>query len=93
MVTLEQMKKYLRVDFEDDDSLIEGLLNDSHSRVMDILRAKRNEDINNFDDISNYDLAVMYCVSYLYEHREDCDFKALNLSLRSLLFGDREVLF
>ena len=35
-------------------------------------------------------IAVMYAVAYLYEHRENADYKALTLSLRSLLFGIRK---
>ena len=31
--------------------------------------------------------------AYTYEHREDCDYKSLNLTLRGLLFADREERF
>ena len=30
------------------------------------------------------------CVGYLYEHREEADHHALNMTLRSLLFGTRK---
>ena len=56
MVTLEEMKSYLRVDYGDDDALIEGMIT----------------------------------AAYLYEHREEADHHALNLTLRALLFGSRK---
>lgn len=89
-VTLEEMKKYLRVDFDDDDALIEKLITEAKNRCKDILRI---EDETDTSSISNFDLGVMYCVAYTYEHREDCDYKSLNLALRGLLFGDREARF
>ena len=92
MITLEQMKKYLRVDFSDDDALIEKLMVDATNRCMDILRQNHKNDVDT-SSISNFDLGVMYCVAYTYEHREDCDYKSLNLALRGLLFGDREARF
>ena len=38
-------------------------------------------------------MALMFCVAYTYEHREDCDYKSLNLTLRALLYADREARF
>ena len=92
MITLDEMKNYLRVDYSDDDSLITNLIDDANNRVMDILRIDSNETVNT-TEISNYNLSIMYCVAYLYEHREDADYNALNIGLRSLLFGNREVEF
>ena len=90
MVTLDEMKKYLRVDYDDDDSLITSLIDDANSRIMNILRIDSNVSDS---DISNYNLAIMYTVAFLYEHREETDYKELNLTLRALLFNDREVEF
>lgn len=42
IVTLEEMKQYLRVDFDDDDSLIETLITSATRLCMDITR--QNED-------------------------------------------------
>lgn len=88
-VKLEDMKKYMRVDFSDDDALIEKLIEDAEKRCKDIVR----KDETDTSSISNFDLGVMYCVAYTYEHREDCDYPKLNLALRGLLFGDREARF
>jgi len=35
-------------------------------------------------------VAVLYALGYLYEHREEADYHALTLTLRSLLFAVRE---
>lgn len=43
IVTLEEMKQYLRVDFDDDDSLIETLITSATRLCMDITR--QNEDV------------------------------------------------
>ena len=37
-VTVEEMKSYLRVDFEDDDALIENFISAAKKQCMDILR-------------------------------------------------------
>lgn len=37
-ITLDEMKKYLRVDFTDDDALIEKLMSEAKNRCLDILR-------------------------------------------------------
>ncbi len=86
IVTLEEMKNYLRIDFNDDDHLIETLISSSSRLCMDILRI---DDEMLLLDIKNLKPAVMYSVAYLYEHREEADHHALVLTLRSLLYGSR----
>lgn len=86
IVTLEEMKQYLRVDFSDDDSLIEYLLSSAEKICMDIMRT---DDANVFRSELNAKTAVLYTVAYLYEHREDADHHALMITLRALLFGSR----
>ncbi|HCT64230.1 MAG TPA: AraC family transcriptional regulator [Lachnospiraceae bacterium] len=90
MVSLEEMKKYLRVDFDEDDGLIESFIASAYKICGDVARAETTED---FDNIENSKVAVMYTVSYLYEHREDANHQELMLTLRSLLFGSRKVVF
>lgn len=93
-VTLDDVKLFLRVDYNDDDTLIEKLMVDATNRCMDILRVDENDRATlDTSSISNFDLAVMFCVAYTFENREECDYKKLNLSLRGLLFGDRESKF
>ena len=86
-VTVEEMKSYLRVDFEDDDSLIENFITASKKQCMDILRTDDEADL---DAAQNGTISVMFTVAYLYEHREEADHHAMDLTLRALLFGSRK---
>lgn len=54
---------------------------------MDILRT---DDVNDLQDCPNGKIAVMFTVAYLYEHREEADHHAMDLTLRALLFGSRK---
>ena len=87
VVTLDEMKGYLRVDFTDDDTLLSGIMESAQKLCMDVART---EDEDAFEEEPCAKIAVMYAVAYLYEHREDADHHALTLSLRSLLFGCRQ---
>lgn len=80
------MKNYLRVDFEDDDALLSGIIAQSQQLCVDIARLSEEA----FEKQTVSKIAVMYAVAYLYEHREEADHNALTLSPRSLLFGVRE---
>ena len=86
-VTVEEMKSYLRVDFEDDDSLIENFITAAKKQCMDILRT---DDETDLDAAQNGKIAVMFTVAYLYEHREEADHHAMDLTIRALLFGSRK---
>lgn len=86
IVTLEEMKQYLRVDYADDDSLIGYLLSSAEKICMDIMRTN---DADALKTEPNAKTAVLYTVAYLYEHREDADHHALMITLRALLFGSR----
>lgn len=86
-VTVEEMKNYLRVDFEDDDLLIENLIMAAKRQCMDILRTDDEADL---DEAQNGKIAVMFTAAYLYEHREEADHHAMDMTLRALLFGSRK---
>ena len=83
VVTLEEMKNYLRVDFDDDDALLDGIIVQSQQICMDVARFTDQEE---FEKQPVSKIAVMYAVAYLYERREDADHKALTVGLRALLF-------
>lgn len=87
MVSLKEAKNYLRVDGYEDDKLISDFLLTAKKLCMEVGRMdeerfERNEDITR--------IAVLFAVSYLYENRNTADFHKLTLSLRSLLFKQRE---
>ena len=86
IVNLDEMKGYLRVDFDDDDALIENIITTGQNLCADIARLSVDE----LGAIPSSKIAVMYAVAYLYEHRENANYKELTLSLRSLLFGIRK---
>lgn len=87
VVTLNEMKNYLRVDYDDDDTLLRNIMESAQKICMDVARTE-DEDV--FEEEPMARIAVMYAVAYLYEHREEADHHALTLSLRSLLFGCRQ---
>ena len=88
MLTLEEVKNYLRVDYADDDTLITGLIATAKKLCMDVARM---DDADQFAASGeNAHTAMLYTVAYLYEHREEADHHALMLTLRALLFGIRK---
>ena len=89
IVALDEMKGYLRLDFDDDDELIQHFIIAGENLCADIARISVEE----LSEIPSSKIAVMYAVAYLYEHREDADHHALTISLRSLLFGSRREVF
>ena len=91
MLTLDEVKNYLRVDFPDDDDLITGLISTAQTLCMDIARMEDPDEFSASGD--NARTAVLYTVAYLYEHREEADHHALTLTLRALLSGMRKEAF
>ena len=87
VVTLEEMKQYLRVDYEDDDQLITGFIASAEQLCRDLLRADETTDLEKYGTVK---ISVMYAAAYFYEHREEADHHDLALTLRSLQFGSRK---
>lgn len=90
MVTLEEMKQYLRVDYEDDDQLITVFIASAERLCRDVLRVDEATDLEKDETVK---IAVMYADAYFYEHREEADHHDLALTIRSLLFGSRKEAF
>ena len=103
IVSVSEAKLYMRVDFPDDDVSIESLLNTAQVLCRDVARLSSEEWENivslsegTYNGMSYADLnslmksAVLYALSYLFEHREEADHHELTLTLRSLLFSVRE---
>ena len=91
LVTLAEMKNYLRVDHDEDDLLITNTILAAEKLCMDVARVDSEEDYLTVFETGR--IAVLYALGYLYEHREEADHHALVLSLRDLLFGDRRPAF
>lgn len=90
-VTLEEAKTYLRVTSSDEDDLIQTLITASEKQVQDITRQSDEEFMANEERaLIRIRIAVLYTVAYLFEHREEADHHALNMTLRDLLFGTRK---
>ena len=87
MVTLQEVKQYLRVDFEDDDTLLFSLISTAKQLIMDVGRMDEERFSENEDVVRT---AMLYTVSYLYENRNTADFSKLTLTFRAMLFAQRE---
>ena len=74
MVTLQEVKQYLRIDFEDDDTLLLSLISTAKQLVMDVGRMDEERFSENEDVVRT---AMLYTVSYLYENRNTADFSKL----------------
>ena len=86
IVSLSEAKKYLRVDYDDEDSLIRKFLLTGETLVEDTLRKELKDDKIN-------KVAILYATAYLFEHREEADMEELTKSLRYILSTKREVTF
>lgn len=87
MITLKEAKNYLRVDYDDDDRLIQNLLSTSKQLVMDVGRMSEDDFSVNEDTVRT---AMLFALGYLYENRSNPDYHKLTLNLRSILFAQRE---
>ena len=89
MITLEEAKKYLRIDANDEDDVIQQELDAAESLVASVLRKESLDDESSPITV----VAVLYALAYLNEHREEADHHALTITLRNLLFGERDARF
>ena len=87
---LAEAKAYLRVDGDEEDTLIDELLRAAQKLCEDVSRL----DETHYDNAGGTArAAVLYTLAYLYEHREEADLHELTMNLRSLLFSIREGVF
>jgi uncharacterized phage protein (predicted DNA packaging) len=93
-ITLDEVKTYLRVSSSDEDDLIKSLIEAATKQVQDLARFTDEEwEASEEKVLIRMRIAILYCIAYLYEHREDADHDALNKTLRALLFGVRKEAF
>ena len=89
-VTLEAAKSYLRVDSSDDDALINGLIVSAETLVREVTRLN-DEELLPYKEI--VEIAELFTIAYLYEHREEADHKNLTETGKYLLFPIRKEVF
>ena len=87
MMTLAEVKNYLRVDHTEDDAIILSLMDTAKKLVKDVGRMDEQAFTVNEETTRQ---AMLFTISYLYENRNNADYHKLTLTLRSLLFAQRE---
>ena len=90
MITLEQVKEWLKVDQDDFDELTGELLQSASSICSDVLRLDRVDDL---EPTPLNRIAILFTMAYLFEHREDADLDGLKKNLRALLEPERKAAF
>ena len=90
LVPLAAVKQYLRIDGDEEDDLLMHFTETAEQICTALLRVKK---LSKVEDQAIVRVAILYAVSYLYEHREEADHRGFTLTLRSLLFGVRKEVF
>lgn len=85
-VTLAEAKEYLKVEYDDEDTLIESLIQSAEDLCADILR----KEVTEYETVR---VAVLFAVSYLYDSRGNTDMDELIRMLKAILSSKREVEF
>lgn len=87
VISLEEVKLYLRVDNEEEDTLISTFINVSEDLVEGILRYPLSEFEVVPDVIKE---VIMYSVANMYEKREDYNVKEVLEVIVNILFSYRK---
>ena len=87
LVSLAEAKKYLRVDYTDEDTLIRKFIRTATILIKETLREEDPE------VTPTLRVACLYVVAYLYENRESADMKQLTRNLRYMLSSERKAVF
>lgn len=88
---LEDIKLYLKVEHDEEDSLLSSFLSTSKQLCLDVLRKSEAELTE--DEVAIFETAVQYGVAHLYEHREKANHKELKETLYHLLLSNRKEAF
>ena len=91
MVGLDEAKIYLKLESNEEDTLVSSFLETSTKLCLDILRKSLSEASANEGGLLR--TAILYGVAYLYEHCELANHKELKETLFHLLLADRKDFF
>lgn len=85
-VTLDEAKEYLKVEYSDEDELIQSFILSAQQLCEDVLR----EPLTNDPVVK---IAVLYTVGYLFENRITPNFTELTTMLKYILSSRRREVF
>lgn len=88
-ITLTEAKEWLRIDYDDDDVLINALISTAENLCLNTLRKETSE----ITDTAITRTAELYAVAYLHEHRENADMEKLTRDIRYILATERKAAF
>ncbi|MEA1961275.1 MAG: head-tail connector protein [Bacillota bacterium] len=87
IISLEEAKLYLRIDSDDEDTLITSFILTAEDICEGILRFP----LSTFETVpESVKQAMLYIVAQFYELRESVDFESLTEMVRRLLFAYRQ---
>ena len=88
VLTVDEVKQHLRIEYDEEDELIEKLILQAQAAAEDFCRVSFEEDIP-----EPVRLACLLFVSYHYENRDIPDmttYKAMRMAFESLLYPYRD---
>lgn len=85
-VTLNEAKEYLKVEYNDEDELIQAFIQSAQQLCEDVLR----EPLTNDPVVK---IAILYAVGYLFENRITPNFTELTTMLKYILSSRRREVF
>lgn len=87
IVSLEEVKQYLRVDGDEEDTLITNFILSAQEICEDVLRIQLSE-LDPIPEVIKQ--AILYTVAQFYELRENTDIQKIIEMVRRLLFAYRK---
>lgn len=97
IVSLEEAKAHLRIQHDEENQLIEGLIQQAQAAAQDFCRVSfepyLDDEGNEADAPGPVKLAVLLMVGYFYEHREAEDgagFRTMRRAFMTLLYPYRD---
>ena len=88
IVTVQEVKDHLRIEHNEEDTYLEGLIAQAQSAAEDYCRVEFSNDVP-----QPVRLAVLLMVGFYYENRDIPDmttYKAMRMAFESLLYPHRD---